>query len=93
MRARDVRAITFCVATTLGLAVGAMLTTHSLLVSLPLTTAYGAWLLSRPRMLRIYRRLRGEADWSGYFDNDGTRFIPRHAPGTAAPSPRPAERR
>ena len=93
MRARDVRAITFSIVSILGLAVGAMLTSHSLLVSLPLTAAYGAWLLSRPRMLRVCRRLRGEADWSGYFDNDGTRFTVRPGPGTAASSPRPAERR
>jgi hypothetical protein len=93
MRARDVRAIAFCGVTTLVLLVGAMLATHSLLVSLALTAAYAAWLLSRPRMIRVYRRLRGDVDWSGYFDNDGSGFSPRHEPGTARSGPRPAERR
>jgi len=91
MRARDVRAITFCIATTLVLMLGAMFVSRSLLVSLALTAAYDAWLLSRPRMIRVFRRLRGEPDWSGYFDNDGA-WINR-GPGTAAPSPRPVERR
>jgi len=26
--------------------------------------------LTRPRMLRVYRRLRGEPDWGGYFKDD-----------------------
>lgn len=93
MRARDVRAITFCTVSTLVLLVGATLLTGSYLVSLALTGAYDAWLLTRPRMLRVFRRLRGEPDWSGYFDNDGTRISPTRGPGTAASSPRPFERR
>lgn len=93
MRARDVRAIGFCVVSTLVLLAGALLMTHSFLISLALTGAYDAWLLTRPRMLRVFRRLRGEPDWSGYFDNDGTRMSTRPSPGAAAPSPRPVERR
>lgn len=92
MRARDARAITFAMTTIPGLAIGTMFATHSLLISAATSAAYGAFLLSRPRMLRVYRRLRGEADWSGYFDNDGTRMTPRPDPGAPGPTPHPAKR-
>ena len=92
MRARDVRAIAFSVATTLGLFGGAALLTGNFLVSLALTAAYDAWLLTRPRMLRVLRRLRGEPDWGGYFDNEGVRLRPKSEPGRSASPPRPAER-
>jgi hypothetical protein len=70
MRPRDLRAILFCAATTLVLLVASYLLVHSILVSLALTGAWDAWLLTRPRMVRVFRRLRGEPDWSGYFKND-----------------------
>ena len=92
MRARDVRAITFCVVTTAALFGATLVLLHMVLVSVALTAAYVAWLLTRPRMVRVMRRLRGEPDWSGYFDNEGTRLRPRSGPGTAPGSPRPIER-
>ncbi len=92
MRARDVRAVAFFGSTTVALLGGSLLLAHNFVVSLGLTIAWDAWLLSRPRMIRVMRRLRGEPDWSAYFDNDGVRLKPPPAPGTAPPSPRPAER-
>lgn len=93
MRARDVRMIAFCVVSTLVVLAGSWLILHSLLVSLALTAAYAAWTLTRRRMIRVFRRLRGEPDWSGYFDNDGTRLRVSRGPETAAPPPHPAEPR
>jgi len=69
MRARDVRALLFCFTSTALLLVGSYLVLHRLLVTLGLTTAYLVVLLTRPRMIRVMRRLRGEPDWSGYFKN------------------------
>jgi hypothetical protein len=91
MRARDVRAIGFCAVTIPGLWILSMALTHSLVVSLALAAGYGAFVLTRPRMLRVFRRLRGEPDWSGYFDNGGR----TSGRGPAAPraGPRPIERR
>lgn len=93
MRARDVRAITFCAVSMLVLLIGALTLTRSLVVSLALTAAYGALVLTRPRMIRVWRRLRGQPDWSGYFDNDGTKMHFRRGPGPAASPSRPAGRR
>jgi hypothetical protein len=70
MRARDVRAIAFCAATTiLVLAVSAVLI-RNYIASVGLAAAYAAIALTRPRMLRVFRRLRGASDWSGYYKND-----------------------
>lgn len=93
MRARDVRAIAFCLLSMAALLVGALAFTRSLVISLALTAAYGALALTRPRMLRVYRRLRGEPDWSGYFDNDGKHRVVRREPEPAASPPRQAARR
>ncbi|CAN7285268.1 hypothetical protein LJR225_001465 [Phenylobacterium sp. LjRoot225] len=92
MRARDVRAIAFCIATTAGLLAAAVVITQSLLAGLVLTAAYDAWLLSRPRMVRLFRRLRGDPGWDAYFDNGTSRVRRPREPGRGAPSPRPAER-
>ena len=92
MRARDVRAIAFWLITTMVLFGGILVLLHNFLVGLALTVAYDAWLLTRPRMQRVFRRLRGDPDWSGYYDNAGTRLRPPPAPGTARGSPRPVER-
>ncbi|WP_374469500.1 hypothetical protein [Phenylobacterium sp.] len=70
MRPRDVRAILFCAVTTLLLFVVSALIFHNWLVTLGLTGAWAAFVLTRPRMLRVMRRMRGEPDWSGYFRND-----------------------
>lgn len=91
MRPRDVRAIVFCGASTLALLSGSQLLLHNAIFSLALSAAYAAWMLTRPRMMRVYRRLRGDPDWSGYFDNEGGRLETRREPGTAAPPPHPAE--
>jgi len=95
MRARDARAITFCTVSTLALLGAALLLTRSLVVALALTAAYAALALTRPRMIRVFRRLRGDPDWSGYFDNEGTstRLQVRRGPGPAASPSRPAARR
>ena len=93
MRARDVRAIIFCVVTTLLLFLG-LLTFAGYLVALGGAGAYGAFVATRPRMLRVFHRLRGEPDWSGYFDNGGERArLNARAPAGSSPPARPAARR
>jgi threonine/homoserine/homoserine lactone efflux protein len=68
MRARDVRAIAFWVTSSLVLLVGVYLLSGSVIAAVALTGAYNAWLLTRPRMRRVLRRLRGETvDFSGYY--------------------------
>jgi hypothetical protein len=69
MRRRDARAIFFCVTTTMAVLVISYLALLSYLVSLTLTGAWAAFVLTRPRMQRVFRRLRGEPDWSDYFEN------------------------
>ena len=93
MRARDVRAIAFCSISSLVLLVGTLLIVNSYVVSLALTAAYVAWLLTRPRMQRVIGRLRGDPDWSGYFSDEPVDIKPKPGPERAAPSPHPAERR
>jgi len=70
MRPRDARAIAFCAVTILALLVVAYVLSESVLLSLGLAAAYAALVLTRPRMQRVFRRLRGDPDWSGYFKND-----------------------
>jgi hypothetical protein len=70
MRARDIRAIAFCIITTLMLLVVAFIYTGNYPLAVLLTAAWAAFILTRPRMLRVFRRMRGEADWSGYYRND-----------------------
>ena len=92
MRARDVRAIAFCSVTTVVLLAGTLLILNNYVVSLALTAAYAAFLLTRPRMQRVISRLRGDPDWSGYFSDDPVEVRPKPAPEKAGPAPRPAER-
>jgi hypothetical protein len=69
MRARDARAILFWIATTLLLMLALQAVIHRWVLTGLAAAAYNAWLLSRPRMIRVFRRLRGER-WertSGYF--------------------------
>jgi hypothetical protein len=68
MRPRDVRAITFCSVSIVLLFIVAFAASLNFLLALAATLAYAAFILTRPRMLRVYRRMRGEPDWSGYFD-------------------------
>jgi hypothetical protein len=70
MRARDVRAIAFCAITTAAVLAVGYLATRNYLASLGVAAAYAAIVLTRPRMLRVFRRLRGDPDWSGYYKND-----------------------
>lgn len=68
MRARDVRAITFWLTSSLVLLFGCYAATRSVIASAALLAAYNAWLLTRPRMRRVFRRLRGESmDFTGYY--------------------------
>jgi hypothetical protein len=68
MRPRDARAIAFWIATSLALVVAVYVLTKSVIAAAALTGAYNAWLLTRPRMRRVFRRLRGETvDFSGYY--------------------------
>lgn len=69
MRARDARALLFCATSTALLLVVTYLVLRSTLIAGGLTAAYLVLLLTRPRMRRVLRRLRGEPDWSGYFKN------------------------
>jgi len=77
MRARDVRAIAFCVVSTLALAVVTHVLFESEIITLALTAAYSIWLITRPRMQRIFRRIRGGPDWSGYFHEETVRDTER----------------
>jgi hypothetical protein len=92
MRARDVRAIAFCAVTPLIVAGAAQFLGHDVLATAALAVAYAVFVLTRPRMIRVYRRLSGASDWSAYFDDRGTRLKPSPEPGRAPASPRPAER-
>ena len=60
MRPRDVRAILFWIGTTVVLILGLQALAHNWVLTAIAASAYNAWLLSRPRMIRTFRRLRGE---------------------------------
>ena len=67
MRARDIRAIAFCAITTMAAFVVVLVLSHNYIAAVAATGAWMAFVLTRPRMQRLIRRLRGEPDWSGYF--------------------------
>jgi len=69
MRARDVRAIAFWITSSLVLLVGVYVVTGGVIAAAAVTGAYNAWLLTRPRMRRVFRRMRGETTngFSGYY--------------------------
>jgi hypothetical protein len=71
IRARDVRAIAFCTATIPAVLALAYLGLGSWLPAAGLAAAYAAWLLTRPRMIRVFRRLRGDTvlEWGGYYED------------------------
>ncbi|HSV01732.1 MAG TPA: hypothetical protein VLI41_00875 [Phenylobacterium sp.] len=69
MRARDVRAIVFWITTSLLLLVFSYGLTRSVIVAAALAAAYNAWLLTRRRARRVVGRLKGEVDWSGYYQD------------------------
>jgi uncharacterized protein (DUF58 family) len=60
MRPRDTRAVLFWIATTIALVLALQAAFHAWLLTAIGAAAYNAWLLSRPRMVRVLRRLRGE---------------------------------
>ena len=70
MRPRDLRAIAFCAVSIAAIAALSFVISQSSWLALGVTGSYAAFIATRPRMLRVYRRLRGESDWSGYFKND-----------------------
>ena len=59
MRARDARAILFWIASTFLLIVALEAVLHRWMLTGLIAALYSAWLLSRPRMIRVLRRLRG----------------------------------
>jgi hypothetical protein len=67
MKARDVRAIAFCLVSTLVVAAGSIVLLQSYLLAGLFTVVFDFWLLTRARMVRVIRRLRGAPDWSHYF--------------------------
>ena len=67
MRPRDARAILFVVTTSLVVLVLSLVLLRSYLGSVAILGAWLAIVMTRPRMLRVMRRLRGEPDWSGYY--------------------------
>jgi hypothetical protein len=70
LRARDVRAIVFCIATIALVAVVASRSLDTWPPAAALTSAYAIWLVTRPRMLRIVRRLGGQRiERSRYYIN------------------------
>ena len=68
MRARDVRAIAFWLTSSLLILLGVYFAIRSVIAAVALTGAYNAWLLTRQRMRRVLRRMRGDTvDFSGYY--------------------------
>ena len=51
------------------IATATFLLTGNFLALIAIVGAYNVWILTRPRMVRVFRRLRGIPDWSGYFMN------------------------
>ena len=68
MRPRDVRAIVFWMASSLVLFTVVYVATRGVIAPAAATAAYNAWLLTRPRMRRVFARLRGETlEFHGYY--------------------------
>ena len=70
MRPRDVRAIAFWLISSLALLVAVFIASHSVIAAAALVAAFNCWLLTRPRMKRVFKRLRGETvDFSSYYQD------------------------
>ena len=67
MRPRDARAIAFCVVTFVAVAAATFMVTDSFGLTALVAGLYAIWILTRARMRRVIRRLRGEPDWSNYY--------------------------
>ena len=71
MRARDARLMGLWLFSTFMIAYCGLVVTHGLLSTVGLLCAYETWFLSRPRAVRVMRRLAGEEieRKQGYFIN------------------------
>ena len=72
MRPRDVRAILFWTVSTAVLILLSQALLHRWVLTGVAAAAYNAWLLSRPRMIRVFRRLSGQRTgerYGGYFQD------------------------
>jgi hypothetical protein len=70
MRARDVRAIGFWIASSVALLIVAIVLLGVGPATLAFVAAYNVWLLTRPRMVRVLRRLRGQSlERIGYYED------------------------
>ncbi|HTK33859.1 MAG TPA: hypothetical protein VL358_01060 [Caulobacteraceae bacterium] len=70
IKARDMRAIAFCIATIALVMAAAFQLFGSWLPTGASTAAYAVWILTRARMIRVYRRLGGESvERSSYYRN------------------------
>ncbi|MDG2520290.1 hypothetical protein P7B02_01960 [Caulobacter segnis] len=70
LRARDLRAIAFLLLSTLAVLAASWSVMSNLAAALVVTAAYAVWLATRPRMLRVARRLRGErVEHISYYSN------------------------
>ncbi len=56
---RDVRAILFCIVSTIVVAVIAFVMLKSVLLAVIFAVVFDAWILTRPRMIRVGRRILG----------------------------------
>jgi hypothetical protein len=67
---RDLRAIVFFLLSTALVLTVASMVFHNWIVTAALVAAYESWLLTRARMIRVMRRLRGKSvERSSYFRN------------------------
>jgi hypothetical protein len=69
MRPRDIRAIWFCVITTVIVLLGSAVLLSNVSASFALGAAYAVFIATRPRMQRVRRRLRGDSNWGDYYQN------------------------
>ena len=71
VRARDLRAIGFCLITIPMVFVVVDAVLGRLLVSVAVAAAYACFILTRPRMIRVFRRLSGErVERISYYSNE-----------------------
>ena len=71
MRLKDLGAIIFCVIVISGVFLIAYWLLPQPIYTVPVTAVLALWLLTRARMIRIYRRLRGQtrSRWDNFYQN------------------------
>jgi hypothetical protein len=70
IKPRDARALAFCAVTIALVYLAVSRFFHNELASVAATGAYGCFILTRPRMIRVYRRLTGQrVERSSYYRN------------------------